>query len=98
MLVVVVKAALGRYADLVLASIQRLETERWVIGPRLEAERWRRQIREAARGRGWRIATGVGSTGYPWAARTDLENETATPWYRLGVSPRTLFSLNPPAD
>lgn len=87
---------LGRYEDLVVASVARLETDGWVIGPSLESEEWRRQVKSTARQRGWRIATGLGPTGYPWAARTDLGDEAATPWRRLGMAPRSFLETYPP--
>ena len=87
---------MGRYEDLVDASVERLATHGWVVGPPLEAEEWRRRVKAAARQRGWRLATGAGSTGYPWAARTDLEDERGTPWQRLGLRPRSFFEMYPP--
>ena len=87
---------MGRYEELVIASIDRLATEGWAVGPPLEAEEWRRRLKAAARHRGWRLATGVGSTGYPWAARTDLDDEQGTPWNRLGVRPRSFFNMYSP--
>lgn len=86
---------MGRYEDLVAESIDRLETHGWVIGPALVAEEWRRRVKSAARQRGWRLATGIGTTGYPWAARTDLEDERSTPWNRLGMMPRSFFETYP---
>lgn len=87
---------MGRYEEIVVASIDRLATHGWVVGPPLEPEEWRRRIRAAARQRGWRLATGVGATGLPWAARTDLEDERGTPWSRLGLRPRSFFGMHPP--
>lgn len=87
---------MGRYEDLVEASVERLATHGWVVGPPLEAEEWRRRVKVAARQRGWRLVTGAGSTGYPWAARTDLEDERGTPWQRLGLRPRSFFEMYPP--
>lgn len=86
---------MGRYGDLVAASVARLETHGWVVGPPLEAEEWRRRVRTAARQRGWRLATGIGASGYPWAARTDLPDERGTPWNRLGMRPRSFFETYP---
>jgi len=77
----------GRYEELVVASIDRLATEGWVVGPPLEAEEWRRRVKAAARQRGWRL---------PWAARTDLDDERGTPWSRLGVRPRSFFEMYSP--
>lgn len=77
-------------------SVERLASDGWVVGPSLDAEEWRRRVKAAARARGWRLATGVGSTGYPWAARTDLDDERGTPWQRLGVRPRSFFETYPP--
>lgn len=87
---------MGRYEEIVAASIDRLATHGWVVGPPLEPEEWRRRIKAAARQRGWRLATGVGATGLPWAARTDLEDERDTPWKRLGLQPRSFFDMYPP--
>ena len=87
---------MGRYEELVVASVQRLATHGWVVGPPLEVEEWRRRVKSAARKHGWRVATGVGSTGLPWAARTDLEDERGTPWHRLGIRPRSFFEMYPP--
>ena len=84
---------MGRYEDMVVASINRLATDGWVVGPPLEPEQWWRRVKAAARQRGWRLATGVGATGLPWAARTDLEDERATPWHRLGLRPRSFFDM-----
>jgi hypothetical protein len=86
----------GRYEELVAASIDRFATHGWVVGPSLEAEQWRRRLRTAARERGWRVATGIGPTGYPWAALTDLDDDRATPWNRLGMMPRSFFETYPP--
>jgi hypothetical protein len=86
----------GRYEDLVSASIERLASDGWVVGPAIEAEEWRRRVRGVARRRGWRITTGIAPGGFPWAARTDLESERATPWYRLGVRPRAFFDMYTP--
>jgi hypothetical protein len=68
----------------------------WVVGPSLEAEEWRRRVKAAARQRGWRLTTGIGAPGYPWAPRTDLDDEQGTPWHRLGMLPRSFFELYPP--
>lgn len=87
---------MGRYETIVADSIERLETHGWVVGPSLEAQEWRRRVKAAARSRGWRLATGIGLTGYPWAARTDLEDERGTPWNRLGLRPRSFFETYPP--
>ena len=87
---------MGRYEDIVVASIDRLATDGWVVGPRMEPEEWRRRITAAARQRGWRLTTGVGASGFPWAARTDLEDERGTPWNRLGLRPRSFFEMYPP--
>lgn len=87
---------MGRYEEIVVASIDRLSTHGWVVGPPLEPEEWRRRVKAAARQRGWRLATGVGATGLPWAARTDLEDERGTPWNRLGLRPRSFFDMYPP--
>jgi hypothetical protein len=46
--------------------------------------------------RGWRLATGSGGTGYPWAARTDLDDEFGTPSQRLGLGQRSFFEMYPP--
>jgi hypothetical protein len=86
----------ARYEEIVAASVDRLATHGWVVGPSVEPELWRRRMKAAARERGWRLATGVGSSGYPWAARTDLEDERGTPWYRLGVHPRHFFDMYTP--
>jgi hypothetical protein len=86
----------GRYEELVAALIERLATHGWVVGPSLEAEEWRRRVKAAARQRGWRLTTGIGAPGYPWAARTDLDDEQGTPWHRLGMLPRSFFELYPP--
>lgn len=87
---------MGRYEDIVAESVERLATHGWVVGPSLEAAEWRRRVKAAARQRGWRLATGVGATGYPWAARTDLDDERGTPWQRLGLRPRSFFETYPP--
>ncbi|MBI2709722.1 MAG: hypothetical protein HYX34_08490 [Actinobacteria bacterium] len=87
---------MGRYEELVVASVERLATEGWVVGPPLEAEEWRRRIKAAARQEGWKLATGVGTSGYPWAARTDLDDERGTPWHRLGMLPRSFFEMYGP--
>lgn len=87
---------MGRYEAMFVASIDRLATDRWVVGPPLEPEEWRRRVKAAARQRGWRLATGVGATGLPSAARTDLKDERATPWRRLGLRPRSFFDMYPP--
>jgi hypothetical protein len=86
----------ARYEELIVASIDRVETHGWVVGPPLEAQEWRRRLRSAARQRGWRLATGVGATGHPWAARTDLDDESGTPWNLLGLTPRSFFRAYPP--
>jgi hypothetical protein len=86
----------GRYEDLVRASVERLATVGWVVGPSLEAEEWRRRLRAVARERGWRLVTGIGPSGHPWAARSDLDDERATPWYRLGVRPKAFFDMYRP--
>lgn len=87
---------MGQYEEIVVVSIERLETHGWVVGPSLEAEEWRRRVKVAARARGWRLATGIGASGYPWAARTDLPDERGTPWNRLGMRPRSFFETYPP--
>lgn len=87
---------MGRDEDLVVASIERLATDGWVVDPPPEAEEWRNRIKAAARQRGRRLATGVGVTGRPWAARKGLEDERETPWYRLGLRPRGFFGAYPP--
>lgn len=81
---------------MVADSVARLHGDGWAVGPSLEAEEWRRRIKIAARSRGWRVATGVGRGGRPWAARTDLEDERGTPWHRLGLRPRSFFDMYPP--
>ena len=88
---------MGRYEEIeiVVASIDRLATDGWVVGPPLEPEEWRRRVKAAARTRGWRVGTGTGGTGLPWAARTDLEDERGTPWNRLGLRPRSFFDMYP---
>lgn len=48
-----------------------------MVGPPLEAEEWRRRVKAAVRLRCWKLVTGAGSTGYPWAARTGLDDERA---------------------
>lgn len=87
---------MGRYEELIVASVERLETHGWVVGPPLEADEWRRRVKAAARQRGWRLATGTGATGYPWAARTGLQDESGTPWNRLGLTVRSFFNAYPP--
>lgn len=87
---------MGRYEGLV-ERVRRAPGDAWLGGrPPLEAEEWRRRVEAAARQRGWRLMTGAGSTGYPWAARTDLEDEQGTPWQRLGLQPRSFFETYPP--
>lgn len=85
-----------RYEDLIDASVERLAVDGWVVGPSIEPELWRRRMKAAARQRGWRLATGRGSKGYAWAARTDLDDERGTPWHRLGLSPRSFFGMYSP--
>lgn len=76
---------MGRYEQVVAESVARLESHGRVVGPSLEAQEWRRRMKGAARQRGWRLATGTGATGYPWAARIDLADERGTPCQRLGL-------------
>lgn len=87
---------MDRYETIVADSIERLERHGWVVGPSLEAEEWRRRVKAAARSRGWRLATGIGATGYPWAARTDLDDDRGTPWNRVGTRPPSFFDMYPP--
>ena len=88
-------------ADRVANSRQaalRLMTSGWVLGPRLDTDRWRRTVRRLAPD--CRVATGLTPTGEAWAARTDLtpteERLLITPWYRMGVRVRSFFTRYPP--
>lgn len=83
----------GRYEDLFEASVERLATHDWVVGRPLEAEEWRRRVNAAARLRGWKLVTGAGSTGYPSAARTDLEGRARHTVATAGLRPRRAFEM-----
>lgn len=76
-------------------SIDPVATECSAVGPSLELAEWPRRVKAGAWQRGWRVATGIGGTGLPWAAHTDIE-ERRTPWNRLGLRRRSCPEMYPP--
>ena len=49
-----------RYEEITVASMGRLATHGWVVGPPLEPEEWRRRVKAAVGdvGGNWQLATG----------------------------------------
>ena len=82
------------------AAIHTLLSVGWVVGPPLQTNRWRSQVKAGADAAGARVSTGVTSNGRPWAARSDLgDDELRTleaPWYLMGIEARSFFSTYPP--
>jgi hypothetical protein len=82
------------------AAVQTLLSTGWVVGPVLETDRWRSELKAGARAAGVRVVTGITSNGRPWAARSDLADDEMwslrAPWYLMGIEPRSFFSTYPP--